>query len=144
MSTPAPSPQSPVVTSTVRTLTPLVLGAIVYALSKANIKIDNTALDVVVNSAVSTVVAAGYTFAVRWLETFKSSKWGRLFLIAKAPAYAPGPAPQPAPSNVTIIPTLGLQPPTDGTAGLGELGIIFVAVIVAVALGIIAHAAGWL
>lgn len=120
MSTPAQSPQSPVVTSVVRGITPWVLAGIAYALAKANIKIDNTYLDVTVNTVLSTIVAAGYTYAVRWLETFKSSKWGRLFLIAKAPAYAPGPAPQPAPvitgpvaGGVT---PLGAQPPTDGTA----------------------------
>lgn len=121
MSTPAAAPQSPVVTSTVRTITPVVVAALVYALAKANIKIDDTALSVIVNSAVSAVVAAGYTYAVRWLETFKSSKWGRLLLIAKAPAYAPGPAPAPAPTVITGpaaggVAPLGAQPPTDGTA----------------------------
>lgn len=82
-----PAPTSPAVIATVRTLTPLVLGAIVYALSKANIHIDNATLDTIVNVVLSTVVAAAYKLVVTWLEDVKSSKWGKLFLIAKAPVY---------------------------------------------------------
>lgn len=136
MTTPTPSP---VVTSTVRTITPVVVAALVYALAKANIKIDSTTLSVIVNSAVSAVVATGYTYAVRWLETFKSSKWGRLFLIAKQPSYPPVVAPV-APNENQATP-LGPQPPTDGTAGLTEIGLIVVSVLVAVAIVIIWAAA---
>lgn len=101
MSTPAPSPQSPVVTSTIRNITPVIVAALVYALAKANIKIDSTTLSVIVNSALSAVAGTAFTFVGRWLESNKATWWGRLFLLAKAPAYSPAPAPQPAPVVVT-------------------------------------------
>jgi hypothetical protein len=92
---PPTNTQSPVVTSTVRTITPIVVAAIVYALTKANIHLDNNTVNIFVSGIVSSVVAGAYTYVVRWLETFKSSKWGKLFIIAKTPTYASTPAPAP-------------------------------------------------
>lgn len=116
--TPTPSP---VVTATVRTITPVIVAALVYALAKANIKIDNTLVSVVVNSVVSAVAATGYKFAVSWLETVKSSKWGRLFFIAKAPVYPPTPTPV-EPTEVTQ--PLSIQAPVNSnpsTATISDL-----------------------
>ena len=77
-----------------------------YALAKANIKIDSTTLSVTVSSVIAAAAGTVFKLAGAWLEAHKGSWWGKLFLIAKAPAYSNAPAPQPAP---VVVPTIPVQ-----------------------------------
>jgi hypothetical protein len=137
MTTPAPAPALPatppsaVTIAAVRTLSPIIVTIVAGLLLKANVHLDSTTLVTAVAWAIGGVLGFVWKLGVGWLEQHKSPLWGWLFGIAKAPAYAPGPAPQAAPYVGTH------------DAGLSEIGIIVVAVLVAVAVVIIAHAAGW-
>lgn len=74
-------------TSVVRTITPVVAGAVLTAALKAGVDLD----DGVITTTVGTVVTTGYYAAARWLEERISPRWGWLLGYANAPRYTPPP-----------------------------------------------------
>lgn len=75
--------------SIVRTLTPIIVGAVVGWITTAGIALDpefQGALTVVVGAAFSGI----YYVAVRLLETYVTPKFGWLLGLAKAPEYDGG------------------------------------------------------
>jgi hypothetical protein len=98
MATPGPPPaeSSPpaVLVSVVRNVTPVIITAVTYALARSNIHLLNNAIaETVINTLLSAFVGLLWTAVFRWLESHKSTWWGRAFLIASAPAYSAVPAP---------------------------------------------------
>lgn len=75
-----------------RTVVPIVVGAIVAALAKAGI----TGLDEVATELVTTVCTVLYWAAFRLLETKVGPAWGWLLGYAQVPSYGDTPLP-PAP-----------------------------------------------
>ena len=69
--------------SLVRTVVPIVVGAVVSALAKLKLGIDAEAATAVVTVVISTAYYTG----VRLMEEFVSPAWGRLLGIAKIPTY---------------------------------------------------------
>lgn len=69
--------------SLVRTVVPLVVGAVVSALAKVKLGLDAEAATAVVTVVVTTVYYTG----VRLLEELVNPLWGRLLGIAKVPTY---------------------------------------------------------
>ena len=69
-----------IVTSVVRTIVPLIVGLVMNLLVRYGLDqlVDVEQINLVVSGVVTTVVTAVYYVAVRWLETFRSSKWGWL------------------------------------------------------------------
>lgn len=82
--TPAGSPPELLI-SLLRTVVPFIVA---WAITQAaRIGLDLSASSVPLEQLVTLLVAAVYYYAVRWLETHRSSKWGRLLGAAKRPLY---------------------------------------------------------
>jgi hypothetical protein len=95
-----------VLTSVVRNVTPVAVTAVTYALARSNIHLlDNAIAETIINTLLSAIVGLAWTAVFRWLESHKSSWWGRAFLIASAPAYSS--------TTSTARPAV---PPTSGAA----------------------------
>ena len=87
--TSAESPPPAVLVSVVRNVTPVVVTAVTYALARSNIHLlDNAIAETIINTLLSAFVGLVWTALFRWLESHKSTWWGRAFLIASAPAYS--------------------------------------------------------
>lgn len=70
-------------TSIVRTLVPLIVGALIGAAAKVGLDLDDGAIA----SAVTVIVTTGYYALVRVLETGIGPAWGWLLGVAKPPQY---------------------------------------------------------
>lgn len=69
--------------SVVRTVVPLIVGAVIAAAAKAQIELDGA----VIESAVTLGVTTVYYAAVRFAETRLGPAWGWLLGYANAPQY---------------------------------------------------------
>jgi hypothetical protein len=69
--------------SIVRTVVPIVVGAVTAALAKINLGLDAEAATAVVTVVLSTAYYTG----IRLLEELASPAWGRLLGIARVPQY---------------------------------------------------------
>jgi hypothetical protein len=98
-------------TSVVRTVVPLVVGAVVAGLAKANLHIDQTALEQLIGAVVATV----YYGVVRLAEEHLSPAVGWFLGWAKAPRYTQAPAGTPTPPALSA-PSAAPDLPVAGSA----------------------------
>lgn len=113
--------QQQVLTSLLRTITPVVVGILLTAALKAGISIpDGLATD-----TVTAVLTGAYYTLIRVLEVRFHAAWGWALGLAKAPAYSTLPAPSPGDGEVVaavVVPDAapvagdGLVPPFEGDA----------------------------
>ena len=77
------------ITSAVRTITPVIAGIVLNALVRFGLSelVDVDQLNLAVSGALTTLLTAAYYVGARWLETFRSSKWGWLLGSPTAPTY---------------------------------------------------------
>lgn len=86
MTTPAPVVAG-IGTSIVRTVVPLIVGALISWAAKAGLELDDGAIA----SALTVIVTTVYYAVVRVLEARIAPAWGWLLGVAKVPTYAPPP-----------------------------------------------------
>jgi len=86
MTSPYETARAGILTSIIRTVVPLVIGAVVAVLARANMTLDESTVTAI-TELIGVVVATLYYALVRFLETKGSPAWGWLLLRAKAPEY---------------------------------------------------------
>lgn len=86
MSTPYETARAGILTSIVRTVVPLVVGAVVAVFARANMTLDESTVNAIAE-LIGVAVATVYYVVVRFLETKGSPAWGWLLLRARAPEY---------------------------------------------------------
>lgn len=80
------SPSSNLTTGIIRTVTPVLVGALLTLLVHAGLHLNSDVLTPVVDAGLT----SAYYVGVRTLEHFKSSKWGWLLGKPSAPIYPTG------------------------------------------------------
>lgn len=86
MTTPYETARAGILTSIVRTVVPLAVGAIVSLFAAANMTLDEGTVNAV-TELIGVGVATVYYAVVRQLETKVAPAWGWLLGVAKAPEY---------------------------------------------------------
>jgi hypothetical protein len=88
-----------ILSSILRTIVPIVVGAVLTFLVKHNVlDPDTTAEAEQLTLVLNAVVTGAYYVVVRFLETKVAPSFGWLLGLAKQPGYEPGPAPAPPPT----------------------------------------------
>lgn len=105
--------QQQLLTSLLRTVTPLVAGILLTAALKAGISIPQG----LATDAVTALLTAAYYALVRLLELKVHAAWGWFLGLAKAPAYSTAPAPSPGDGEQVAAVVVPEDAPVAGDAG---------------------------